>query len=932
MFRVPWSPIALLFFSVALASPTHAQSKISGRWLGQDGQDHCGADVDAVKPNGYQDVHIALSGLPPRLEIVSARLLGFGSGEWQYKCGLNRYGAVILRKARGLTADVYFEPDRVETGRPFTVALKFDNGTEVNVDVKGGKADPNLRMPAEAMTARWVGQERTDHAGSGPGVGPDGFRDVRVALARLTPRTRLVSILVEDSTAARWAFGINREGHPNAEFFTDAKDPTQGDLYFQPDRDLSGHKLKVTVAYEGGKKDSAVVVAGRSDPKLAMTRALLPKLSTVSVTSRWLGQDGSAVTGRGNVHVRLSGLPVGRPVVTAVLSDSVCGVWAYRAASAATLDGEGDAAPLGFRVKGANAEMDFAPLRDESKASLTLRLIYADGESSVATIPGGACDPFARAPEVEKTEAVARPGDDLNGLVNRVGTVRLTRGEYRLDKPLVLNRPVTLVGDRGATLMFAQAPGDAPWTAALKIHSGGTTLRGFAVRFAGPVRWRNDVNWGPAVIGTTDNFDATPTTLKFHLTLDGLDIEGPAASGKTPWEEAVKLMRLNYAVGGRVTGNVLRGGVIEVFGGPWRLADNDYRGTPAGTFAYSVFAVHDPHDLVVKNNKARPVGPGGKVWRFLVLTGRGSGDRVEDNTVERVGPRDDDTMTGYNSPEIILTESYHLCFEGKPAAISNDGRVVKIGPPRGVAPRTGDVVSVVSGTGTGTWRRIAQRIEPTTYYLDAPLPKGSEILSISPGFIDGVYAGNTVDARNGRGAGCLVLAGNHFGTRVTNNRFVGAGDAFRLVAFPSETPNIWGWSHVPFLGGVVEGNVIEDSERGGSVGVDHGPAVKTNKGRVYMTVSLKNNVVRWSEAFLKSVKETPPGITLGVPGSADPGELVVTESGDRLEAPARALKGFPLRVNAALLNGQACTARMLALPAPNLTPPPAPGRATATGR
>ncbi|MCA1685466.1 MAG: hypothetical protein LC745_05675, partial [Planctomycetia bacterium] len=407
-----------------------------------------------------------------------------------------------------------------------------------------------------------------------------------------------------------------------------------------------------------------------------------------------------------------------------------------------------------------------------------------------------------------------------------------------------------------------------------------------------------------------------PNALKFNLTFERLDIEGPPTSGKTPREEAVKLMRLNNAPCGRVANNVLRGGLIELFGGPWQVVDNDYRGTPAGTFAYSVFAAHDPYDLLIKNNKARPVGPGGKVWRFLVLTGRGSSDRVEDNVVEGVGPRDDDTVTD-NSPEIVLTESYHLCFEGKPAAVSADGRLVKVGTLRGISPRTGDVVSVVSGAGAGQWRRIAQRVEPTVYYLDAPLPKGSDVLSVSPGFIDDAYEGNTIDAREGRGAGCLVLAGNHFGTRVRNNRFIGAGDAFRLVAFPSESPNIWGWSHVPFFGGLIEGNVIEDSERGGSIGVDHGPAVKANKGRVYMTVTLKNNVVRWSEPFLtrqKKGKWPGAGITLGIPGSFDPGELVVGESGDRLEAPPRTPSASALRVNAAVLNGRPYTKRVFTLP------------------
>ena len=66
---------------------------------------------------------------------------------------------------------------------------------------------------------------------------------------------------------------------------------------------------------------------------------------------------------------------------------------------------------------------------------------------------------------------------------------------------------------------------------------------------------------------------------------------------------------------------------------------------------------------------------------------------------------------------------------------------------------------------------------------------------------------------------------------------------------------MWGWSHTPFLGGVIEGNILEDAEKGGSIGVQHdGRLIKTNQGRVYMTVKLNDNVVRWSDAFLSHAR------------------------------------------------------------------------------
>ncbi len=49
--------------------------------------------------------------------------------------------------------------------------------------------------------------------------------------------------------------------------------------------------------------------------------------------------------------------------------------------------------------------------------------------------------------------------------------------------------------------------------------------------------------------------------------------------------------------------------------------------------------------------------------------------------------------------------------------------------------------------------------------------------------------------------------------RLVNNKILGPGEAFQVYAYASESPNIWRWTHVPFFGGVIEGNTIEDSER-----------------------------------------------------------------------------------------------------------------------
>ena len=70
-------------------------------------------------------------------------------------------------------------------------------------------------------------------------------------------------------------------------------------------------------------------------------------------------------------------------------------------------------------------------------------------------------------------------------------------------------------------------------------------LDGFAVRFAGPVRWNNEVAWGPAVIGMTDNFDPGYGEARQNFAFTHLDLEIPPIEKKEGWVEAVRLMRLD---------------------------------------------------------------------------------------------------------------------------------------------------------------------------------------------------------------------------------------------------------------------------------------------------------------------------------------------------------------------------------------------------
>jgi hypothetical protein len=887
----------------------------SGIWIGQDGHDLVGPSCEP-KPSGVQDIHIVLDGLPPARGVVHAIITGHGADEWQFQGKWGPWAAVLERAPASRRGDLFLEPTRVETGRPFTVKLRFDDGSTSEFVVRGRRANPRVRMPGAALTVTWIGQKSDDWVGSGLGVGPDGLQDARLELRGLSPGIEVRSVLIEGPAGIRWRFGVNADGDANAELVRDRKEQARADLYFQPTGDLSGQRLRLTLVYALGQTDVASVVAGPTDPARRMPAVKLPEPIAHTITARWLGQDRSPGARPGDVHVAISGIPLGRSIAAAALSDSVRGgYWVYRSSpgNPAVIAPVDEEAPLTLRAgKGPeSADFFFAPIRDETEAMLTLRLVMSDGALALVRFPGGTCDPRLRVPEVAGTTCEARPGDDLHELVNRHRTVKLAPGTYRLRHPLVLDQPVALLGAPGATLLFDQATDQPPWPAAITVHRGRTTLEGFAVRFAGPIRWKNDVSWGPALIGVTEVPDNSHPDPRIGMTFTRLDLEAPPAANPGGWVEAPRTFRLVNARGGRVANNRIKGGTIELSEGPWEIAENDYQGTAPGTVSPSVIAAHFCHDLVVKRNRAQPVGPSGKTWRFLVLTGSGTNDRIEDNVVTAIGPRDDDTIPPANAPEVVLTEAYHLHFEGRPASIAPDGRIVGLGQgqPLGYPAMPGSVVAVLSGGEPGQWRRITHVLDRVTFLLDEPLPPGTDRIAVATGFVNETFARNVIDSRGGSKAGNLILAGNHFGTRVVDNHLKGAGDAFLLTAYPTESPGIWGWSHAPFLGGLIAGNTLEDAQRGGTIGVVHSEYAKSNHGRTYLTATLRENTVKWTSGFLHERRRAgttvpPPALTIGIRPSRDPGELVVATRHNRLDAPPGLSSAVTVRVNAAILNGR----------------------------
>jgi hypothetical protein len=225
-------------------------------------------------------------------------------------------------------------------------------------------------------------------------------------------------------------------------------------------------------------------------------------------------------------------------------------------------------------------------------------------------------------------------------------------------------------------------------------------------------------------------------------------------------------------------------------------------------------------------------------------------------------------------------------------------------------------VAVLNGPHAGRWFRIAQAIDPKTYLMDSPMPTGTADVAIASGFVGETFVRNRVDARGSSVAVPLDLIGNHFGTRVIGNHLLGAS-GFRIAAAPTEQPVHWGWSHAPVFGMVIEGNTLEDARRGGTLSVEHGPSIKSNTGRVYLSATLNQTLVRWTDGFLArqpTGQDAPKGLMIGEPGGLDAGELVVTTRANRAERPDGSKRSPGVEVHNATINGLRIDRQTFSLP------------------
>jgi hypothetical protein len=590
--------------------------------------------------------------------------------------------------------------------------------------------NPNLRVTGKELYADSFGQINDDWTGPYVGVGPDGFKDVKIHLGNLSAgadcHVTVTANTLNNGTII-WESGLNTDGRLNAELMNrtglGVDFGTTADLVFSTDTgvDLAGASLKIIVAYERSNPDNPAISdphgnltnrEGKLDtfnytvpstshtPRVAMSAVTVSNLPQVKAES--LDQDPSYP---GNSHVQFS-RPTGKTLSSAILSDDHGSNWTF--GTAPYIGGGASPLTMGYHPASGSVVFDvfdFPPVRDEDGSLLNLLLKFTDGSQAVARFVGKPSDigrRFADTRVGASVQNVSSASTLLTAVANHKANIHLQAGTYTLTQPLTLNYPVQITADPGIVLTFYLGSAWNAKSAAIVVASSHVSLDGFAIRFQG-----NSSSWTASDRVVIGSDTSNPQNGHVGLSFTHLDIQAPAAAPTTTtYEPAIDLMRFNAGDSGRIAYNVLKGGEIRLRVGPWQVLDNDYRGTVANTIAHTFLNVDDrSHDLTIRGNQAHSVTPAGVTQRFLILgqadKGQGIGNLIENNRVYggfgTVPNSQTPNDSYYNAPEIIILETYQPRFEGKPAAISPDGFIVQIPHLRGPAARTGDVVSIVTG-------------------------------------------------------------------------------------------------------------------------------------------------------------------------------------------------------------------------------------------
>ena len=583
-----------------------------------------------------------------------------------------------------------------------------------------------------AITAAWVHQSAAgDYVGPEAGAGPDGTYDDVIHVTGInTTGVQLNDFDVIDgsflnaSTHAgegQWETqhasrpGGNLGGYAPAWFQFTPTDHTQADIYINPyiyiknpvansfsDHAIAaGDQLTVTANYtvSGSQQiasESSTTTVGtppNSLPPVSSTVAARDTRYTLNQVGfiKWT-QNAGNVAYPGWVNVTLSGINYSR-IAGAVLSDPAGISWGHGTTTKVSIDTSN---PLVLPSQASPTTLSFPPLRNEQDASMSLTIYYNDGSvPSVTEFKAGFSDPSLTAPTGNNVVDSLTPsgdasgGTDLNNLAAALGTrdgviqlgpaANSQAGQYYLDGPIKLSRPVTIQAQPGATITVTFLNGSSsPWSDAIDINSDQVTLNGFRVNFSGNSTW-SSVQYPPAVISDLDFvhgsggvFYGTSYAKKvlIGITIENMQITGPPAlpagrraQGQSEHDQSpgapqfyqtgingadgtatglvldasLNLTTLYSVVDGRIDNNILSGGTVAFNGGPWNIDNNDDQGAVPGMVTETAFSVYfNANDTTISSNHVHQVNSGndvGRLYKFFGISGQNT-NRSFNTTLE----------------------------------------------------------------------------------------------------------------------------------------------------------------------------------------------------------------------------------------------------------------------------------------------------------
>jgi hypothetical protein len=797
------------------------------------------------------------------------------------------------------------------------------------------------RLLTVAVT--WKGQDGVDLVGTDASVGPDGLQDIHVQLSQLTGTPR--SILVQGPKGFQWAYGPNLTGAANAEFFAPGDLYLNPRIRSNLDQNGSplgsstgalvtlhnNNRLDLTVTYQDGSTDSGSVTVSNLSPPSPMSKPATPAnvVSGDFAVSNY-GQDNTGP--QGAVHLRITGL-AGRVISTATLSDQAGAYWAYPDPTA-----QHSLWPVQEAPDNQSADLYFAPVRDETvsipgvstNSDMMLRLTFQnDTRQHVTQFAGGPWDPSRVANPLNGNSVTIRndpdhPMDAGLALAAALGNPPSGGAEFDtitldpntpdptiiLTQPLRIDHSVKIIGNNYTLLFRAAWPASTPGAIYVNNSLGyGSDLlidfEDFTIKFdtSVPNTWFDPENETGGVSHAVINLE-NPGQSRQVLTLSGMKIDGPPAFDPPRpnpdtfhvyvGEPAPNLVKTGQHDSGSITNSTFQGGVVEFFNGPWQVTGNTHLGAFARTFTASAFAAHSPHDLKFQNNHVSQSDPQGSIFRLINLANSGFNDVISNNTLGGGGGQVGNEVSyyaganpryyGLNDPEVMLTETNRIFFEGAPGARSSDGRILVLPmvssttASRAFIDSTtgpGLVVSILSVQNSdgspnplaGRWFRIAQQISssPVTFLMLDPLPAGSYAISVVPGFVYESFNDNIIDI-SAKSSVALNLAGANFGTMVQGNNFKGGGKyvypytgrSVELSAYETNPDNSSAfpipnqWTHNPSYDVTIQGNTTINSVGGVILDVYHDGTQKSETGRRYLTATVANNRFEWTQDFLNS--------------------------------------------------------------------------------